>query len=116
MLNNVKLPDLLPLFLGSIPFVFIYASVAIFTFNIIGDSLYLFLIQGVFTISLGGLSLVNYVMIPNKANSFLFVSTLLFSINQFLFILKFYYAEANLFQALAVALFVWALFDCKQIE
>ena len=45
VLKKVKMPDLLPLFLGSIPFVFIYASVAIFTFNTIGDSLYLFLIQ-----------------------------------------------------------------------
>ncbi len=114
VLKKVKLPDLLPLFLGSIPFVFIYASVAIFTFNTIGDSLYLFLIQGVFTIFLGGLSLVNYVMIPNKANRLLFVSTLLFSINQFLFILKFYYEEANLFQAVAVALFVWAQFLLTQ--
>ena len=110
VLKKVKMPDLLPLFLGSIPFVFIYASVAIFTFNTIGDSLYLFLIQGIFTVFLGGLSLVNYVLTSNKANRILFVSTLLFAINQFVFILRFYYEEANFLQAIAMAFFVWAQF------
>lgn len=114
VLKKVKMPDLLPLFLGSIPFVFIYASVAIFTFSTIGDSLYLFLIQGVFTIFLGGLSLVNYVLTSNKANRILFVSTLLFAINQFVFILRFYYEEANFLQAIAMAFFVWAQFLLTQ--
>jgi hypothetical protein len=114
VLKKVKMPDLLPLFLGSIPFVFIYASVAIFTFSTIGDSLYLFLIQGVFTIFLGGLSLVNYMLTSNKANRILFVSTLLFAVNQFVFILRFYYEEANLFQAIAMAFFVWAQFLLTQ--
>ena len=110
VLKKVKMPDLLPLFLGSIPFVFIYASVAIFTFSTIGDSLYIFLIQGVFTIFLGGLSLVNYVLTSNKANRILFVSTVLFAINQFVFILRFYYEESNFLQAIAMAFFVWAQF------
>ena len=110
VLKKVKMPDLLPLFLGSIPFVFIYASVAIFTFSTIGDSLYIFLIQGVFTIFLGGLSLVNYVLTSNKANRILFVSTVLFAINQFVFILRFYYEESNFLQAMAMAFFVWAQF------
>ncbi|MFY8009500.1 MAG: lysoplasmalogenase family protein [Flavobacterium sp.] len=114
VLKKVKMPDLLPLFLGSIPFVFIYASVAIFTFSTIGDSLYLFLIQGVFTIFLGGLSLVNYMLTSNKANRILFVSTLLFAVNQFVFILRFYYEEANFFQAIAMAFFVWAQFLLTQ--
>jgi len=114
VLKKVKMPDLLPLFLGSIPFVFIYASVAIFTFNIIGDSLYLFLIQGIFTIFLGGLSLVNYMLNSNKTNKILFVSALLFVINQFVFILRFYYEEANFFQAVAMVFFVWAQFLLTQ--
>lgn len=110
VLKKVKMPDLLPLFLGSIPFVFIYASVAIFTFSTIGDSLYLFLIQGIFTIFLGGLSLVNYMLTSNKANRILFISTFLFAINQFVFILRFYYEEANFLQAMAMAFFVCAQF------
>lgn len=110
VLKKIKMPSLLPLLIGSIPFVFIYASVAIFTFSTIGDSLYLFLIQGVFTIFLGGLSLGNYMMHSSRANRILFISTILFAINQFVFILRFYYEEPNLFQAIAMAFFVWAQF------
>lgn len=114
VLKKVKMPSMLPLLIGSIPFVFIYASVAIFTFSVIGDSLYLFLIQGVFTIFLGGLSLGNYMMSSTKANRILFISTILFAINQFVFIFRFYYDEANFFQAIAMAFFVLAQFLLTQ--
>lgn len=46
----------------------------------------------------------------NKANRILFVSTVLFAINQFVFILRFYYEESNFLQAMAMAFFVWAQF------
>ncbi|WP_295333084.1 lysoplasmalogenase family protein [Flavobacterium sp.] len=108
VLKKVKMPSFFPLIIGSIPFLFIYASVAIFTFSTLGDSLYLFLVQGAFTIFLGGLSLGNYMMTSNKPNRILFVSTILFAFNQFVFLLRFYYEEANLFQAISMILFVWA--------
>lgn len=110
VLKKSKMPSLLPLIIGTIPFVFIYASVAIFTFSTLGNTIYLFLIQGVFTVLLGGLSLGNYMMVSNKANRILFVSTMLFAINQFIFLLRFYYDEANLFQAISMTLFIWAQF------
>ncbi|MBP8156916.1 MAG: hypothetical protein KAX93_00920 [Flavobacterium sp.] len=106
VLKKTKMPSLLPMFIGIIPFVFIYASVAIFTFSTLGDSLYLFLIQGVFTIFLGGFSLGNFMMAPNKTNRVLFISTMLFAINQFVFLLRFYFEDANLFQAIAMIFFV----------
>ncbi|WP_412464012.1 lysoplasmalogenase family protein [Flavobacterium mekongense] len=110
VLKKTKMPSLLPLIIGSLPFVFIYASVAIFTFSTLGDSLYLFLIQGLFTVFLGGLSLGNYMMVSNKTNRILFISTMLFAINQFIFLLRFYYEDANLFQAISMVFFVWAQF------
>ena len=108
VLKKVKMPSFLPLIIGSIPFLFIYASVAIFTFSALGDSLYLFLVQSVFTIFLGGLSLGNYIMSSNKSNRTLFLSTILFAFNQLVFLLRFYYEEANLLQSISMILFVWA--------
>lgn len=108
VLKKVKMPSFLPLIIGSIPFLFIYASVAIFTFSALGDSLYLFLVQSVFTIFLGGLSLGNYIMSSNKSNRTLFLSTILFAFNQLVFLLRFYYEEANLLQSISIILFVWA--------
>jgi uncharacterized membrane protein YhhN len=110
VLKKAKMPSLLPMFIGVIPFIFIYALVTIFTFSTLGDSLYLFLIQGVFTIFLGGLSLGNFMIAPNKTNRVLFMSTTLFALNQFIFLLRFYYEDANLFQAIAMVFFVFGQF------
>ncbi|WP_293893158.1 hypothetical protein [Flavobacterium sp.] len=64
-MNRVKLPSLVPLIIGSIPFIFIYATVCFLSFEAMGDTIYLFLIHGIFTVYLGGLSFGNYIMLPN---------------------------------------------------
>lgn len=110
IVNKVKMPNSVPLILGSIPFIFIYALVTIYTYNTLGESVYLFLIQGIFTIFLGGFSLGNFIMIPNKTNSMLLISTMCMTFNQFLFLLKFYYNEVNILQAFAMLLFVFGQF------
>lgn len=104
------MPSSIPLIIGVIPFMFIYASVTIFTYNILGDNVYLFLAQGIFTIFLGGFSLGNYIMISNKQNMLLLVSTMFMTFNQFLFLLKFYYEVVNELQAAAMILFVFGQF------
>ncbi len=106
VMNKVKMPSLVPLIIGSIPFVFIYATVCFLSFEAMGDNIYLFLIHGIFTIFLGGLSLGNYIMISNKSNGVLFLSTMLFALTQFVFVLKVYYEYANIFHALAMIMFV----------
>lgn len=106
VMNKVKMPSLVPLIIGSIPFVFIYATVCFLSFEAMGDNIYLFLIHGIFTIFLGGLSLGNYIMISNKSNLVLFLSTILFALTQFVFVLKVYYEDANIFHALAMIMFV----------
>jgi hypothetical protein len=106
VMNKVKMPSLVPLIIGSIPFIFIYATVCFLSFEAMGDNIYLFLIHGIFTIFLGGLSLGNYIMISNKSNLVLFLSTMLFALTQFVFVLKVYYEDANIFHALAMIMFV----------
>lgn len=110
VMNKVKMPSLVPSIIGSVPFIFIYATVVSLTFNAMGNNIYIFLLHGLFTIFLGGLSLGNYIMSPNKPNFYLFISTMLFAITQFVFVLKVYYEEANLFHAIAMILFVLGQF------
>lgn len=106
IVNKVKMPNSVPLILGSMPFIFLYVIVTLFTYDTLGDNVYLFLIQGAFTIFLGGFSLGNYIMVPNRANSLLLISTMFMAFNQFIFLLKYYYEDANKLQALAMVLFV----------
>ncbi|TBX66613.1 hypothetical protein EZL74_10545 [Flavobacterium silvisoli] len=106
VVNKVKMPSLIPLIIGCIPFAFIYMSVTIFTYNALGNGVYLFLLQGVFTIFLGGFSLGNYIMDSNKSNSLLLISTLFMAFNQFVFLLKLYYEQVNVLQAFAMLLFI----------
>lgn len=110
IINKVKMPSSIPLIIGSLPFIFIYVVATFFTYDILGYNVYLFLIQGVFTIFLGGFSLGSFIMIYNKPNAVLLISTMCMAFNQFVFLLKFYYNEANVLQAFAMVLFVLGQF------
>ena len=105
VMNKVKMPSLVPLIIGSIPFIFIYATITFSTYTVMGDDIYLFLIHGIFTIFLGGLSLGNYIMISNKSNFVLFFSTMLFALTQLLFVLIVFYQQENIFHAIAMGMF-----------
>lgn len=106
IVNKVKMPNAMPLVLGSMPFIFLYAIVTLYTYDTLGNNVYLFLLQGMFTIFLGGFSLGNYIMISNKSNTVLLISTMLMAFNQFIFLLKLYFSEVNILQAIAMILFV----------
>lgn len=110
ILNKVKMPNSIPLVIGSLPFIFIYVVITFFTYDILGYNVYLFLIQGIFTIFLGGFSLGSFIMIYNKPNAILLISTMCMAFNQFVFLLKFYSNDANVLQALAMVLFVLGQF------
>ena len=110
VVKKVKTPGLLPSVIGSLPFVFIYFSVCFFTFKELGNDIYIFLLHGVFVTILGGLSLGNYILSTSKSNFYLFLSTMLFAITQFVFILKLFYSNGNLFHALAMVMFVFGQF------
>lgn len=106
IVNKVKMPNSIPLLLGSIPFVFLYALVTSYTYDTLGDNVWLFLLQGAFTIFLGGFSLGNYIMVSNRPNSLLLISTMFMAFNQFIFLLKYYYDHVNRLQAIAMLLFI----------
>ncbi|HMI07325.1 MAG TPA: lysoplasmalogenase family protein [Flavobacterium sp.] len=106
VLKLVKLPGVFPLLVGSLPFLFIYLFVANLTYGELGDGFWLFAVQGFFTIVFGGLSLGNYIFKSNKSNTYLLISTMLFTFTQFLFVIRLYYISLNIFQPLAMLLFV----------
>lgn len=110
IIDKVKMPNSIPLILGSMPFIFIYALVTLYTYDALGTNVYLFLVQGIFTIFLGGFSLGNYIMISNKANTLLLLSTMFMAFNQFIFLLKLYVDEVNILQSIAMILFIFGQF------
>ncbi len=104
----VKLPYLIPFVLGSIPFLFLYTTVCFLTFDMMGVSIFLFILHGIFIIILGGYSLGSYIMNSNKPNLFLFLSTIFFAISQFIFVLKLYSDHDLFLHSVAMVLFVMA--------
>lgn len=110
IVNKAKMPNSFPLILGSIPFISLYVIVTLYTYTILGTSVYLFLVQGIFTIFLGGFSLVNYILASNRKNALLLISTMFMAFNQFIFLLKYYYEQANILQAVAMILFILGQF------
>ena len=110
VVNKVKMPTSIPLVLGATPFIFLYLIVTFFSYDELGNNVYLFLLQGLFTIFLGGFSLGNYIMESSKTNSILFISTMFMALNQFIFLMKLYFDDVNLLQSLAMLLFVMGQF------
>lgn len=110
IVNKVQMPTSFPLILGSIPFIFLYVIVTLYSYSALGDNVYLFLIQGAFTIFLGGFSLGNYIMVSNRQNSVLLISTMFMAFNQFIFVMKYFYIEVNILQSAAMILFVLGQF------
>ena len=102
VVKKVKTPGLLPAIIGCLPFIFIYFSVCFFTFKELGVNIYIFLLHGVFVTILGGLSLGNFILSASKS--------MLFALTQFVFILKLFYTNGNLFHALAMVMFVFGQF------
>lgn len=105
VLRLIKFPGILPVVLGSLPFVFIYLYVVNVTYDTIGDGLYMFVAQGFFISLLGGLSVGNYVLRSSKGNTLLLISTMMFAFTQFIFVIRLYYVSLNIFQPIAMVLF-----------
>jgi hypothetical protein len=104
--RTVKFPGFFPLIIGCIPFLFLYIFVANISYKELGGLFFLFAIQGILVIVFGGYCLGNYILKPNKSNTYLLISTILFTATQFILVIKIYYLSNNIFQALAMLLFV----------
>lgn len=107
VLKIVKFPGYIPMIIGSLPFLFIYLFFTNISQDELGYRFYLFIIQGIFMIFLGSLCLGNYILKPNTSNTYLLVSTLLFTVAQFILVLKMFYVNYNIFQPLAMLLYVF---------
>jgi len=108
VLKYIKLPSIFPMIVGCIPFLFIYFYLVCLTHDKIGDGLIIFVVQCVLISFLGGLAVGNYIFRSNRANKLLLLSIMFFAITQFVFVLRLYYTESNVFQPIAMILFVAA--------
>lgn len=106
----VKLPSKIPMIIGFIPFLFIYLTIAFLSFVELGNNIYLFLIHGLFIVFLGGYSFGNYMIYSTRTNLYLFLSTILFALSQFVFILKLYSEYVHMLHAFAMLQFIIAQF------
>lgn len=106
VIKYVRIPGIFPLVIGCLPFFFIYMFVINLTYDELEEGFWLFVFQGVFTIFFGGLSLGNYIFKSNKANTYLLISTMFFTFTQFLFVIRLFYTSLNIFQPLAMILYI----------
>ena len=105
-MNKIKFPGALPMFLCSLPFLFLFIIVTIFIFNELGYNFYLFLIQGIFMVFFGGLCLANHFAKYNKSSVFLLTSTVLITFSQLLFVINVFYVNYKILQPLTMVLFL----------
>lgn len=107
VLRITKFPGFLPMLIGSLPFLFLYLFVSNLTHKELGERFTLFVVQGILLILFGGFCVGSYILKSSKANSYLLVSTILFTAAQFITVLKIYYVSHTIFQPLAIMAFVF---------
>lgn len=107
----VKIKNYLPVFLGSIPFAIVLLYVTCLTIDELGKGLYIYMMQIIFMSFLGGFSLANYIIDNNKMNFWLLLSSILFTLIQFIIILKIYYINVFIFQPIAMLFYAIAQYS-----
>ena len=108
IMKTIKIKRYFPVIIGSLPFVFIYFYLTCLTIDELGDGLLIYTVQVVFMSYLGGLSVGSYMINDNRKNYWLLISTLLFTVNQILLVLKFFYLSVIIFQPISMALYCFA--------
>jgi hypothetical protein len=111
VLKVVHVKNYLPVFLGSIPFMIVFLYLTSLVSDDLGDTLYIYLAQIISMSFLGGFSVANYMVDDKRMNYWLLMSCILFTIIQFVLILKIYYITIYIFQPLAMILFVFAQYS-----
>ncbi|MFT3795950.1 lysoplasmalogenase family protein [Flavobacterium sp.] len=109
----VKLVDTIlwvPFIIATLPFLFIFSCLINLTMTSDSPSFYPTIINGLLIAGLAGIALSNYVMNDNKANSWLAISTLLFIVLVFLFMIEKYYLSNIAFKPLSAFIFAFAHF------
>jgi len=106
VIKHIKLPGIFPIVIGCVPFLFIYMYLVNLTYDAFGEGLPIFITQCILISFLGGLSVGNYMLRSNRAGKMLLMSTLFFDVTQFIFVIRLYYVDVNIFQPTAMTLFV----------
>lgn len=108
IMKTIKIKSYFPVIIGSLPFVFIYFYLTCLTIDELGDGLLIYIVQAVFMSCLGGLSVGSYMINDNRKNYWLLISTLLFTVNQILLVIKLFYLSVTIFQPISMALYCFA--------
>lgn len=108
VIRLTRFPSAFPTVVGSIPFLFVFMFLIYQTYEQMGSWIYIFSLQCLLMTLLGGISVGNYILRSNKANSFLLGSTLLFAATQFIFAVELFYEKSSFFQSIAMVLFIFA--------
>lgn len=108
VLKHVEIKNFLPVFLGSIPFGAAFVYLAFLTMNNLGGGIYIYIIQVLLLVFLGGIALSNYMIEENKKNFWLLLNVVLFAIIQFILVLKLFYLSINIFQPISMLFYVTA--------
>ncbi|MEO8235405.1 MAG: lysoplasmalogenase family protein [Flavobacterium sp.] len=111
VIKIIKIKSYLPVILASIPFLTLFLYVTSLTIDELRGVFYTYILQIIFMSFLGGFSLSNYIIENNKMNYWLLISTVLFTIIQFIFIIKVYYISISIFQPIVALLYSFAQFS-----
>jgi len=106
VMKIVKFPGFIPIIISSIPFLISYIYFINHNFESLDNGIYIFVLQGIFIIFLMAFAISNYIFKPNKLSKLLLLSSLFFIAIQFLMVLKLSNVYFNIFQSLAMFLFV----------
>lgn len=98
----------LPFVIATVPFLFIFSCLINLTLTSDMPSFYPTIINGLLIAALAGIALSNYVLNDNKANSWLAISTLLFIVLVFLFMIQNYYLANIAFKPMSAFIFAFA--------
>lgn len=110
VVKHIKLPGIFPMIIGSIPLLSMYVYLVNLTYKELDEGFIIFVCQCLLISALGGIAVANYMLRSSKANLYLLLSTLLFAATQFIFVIRLYYESINVFQPLAMALYVISQF------
>ena len=98
----------LPFIIATLPFLFIFSCLINLTLTSDMSSFYPTIVNGLLIAALAGIALSNYVLNDNKANSWLAISTLLFIVLVFLFMIQNYYLANIAFKPMSAFIFAFA--------
>ncbi|MBP8065879.1 MAG: hypothetical protein KAY31_00225 [Flavobacterium sp.] len=125
VLVNTKFPNVKLFTIAIIPFMFIFTYILQLIYINIYGSVYLYFLNAVFMVFLGGYSLSAYFLHSDRVNTYLLIAVLLFTFIQFIISIDLYYLSFSLFRPIAFTIFAVAqmillrlmvLFDIQQIE